>query len=120
MPARRSSPIRASGWRGQRSPRGSLVTCACTSWQDDEVSSRAYSWTNALDQARTWVLDTNGYHGMCDLSSPKITAELIAERRKSERELPHMSWFLGRKLDNEDDESPEASAEGAKDIKRGT
>lgn len=30
-----------------------------------------------------------------------ITAELIAVRRKSERELPHMSWFLGRKLDTE-------------------
>ena len=30
-----------------------------------------------------------------------ITAELIALRRKSERELPHMSWFLGRKLDTE-------------------
>jgi putative CocE/NonD family hydrolase len=55
-----------------------VPTFACSSWQDDEVSSRAYSWTNALDRARTWVLDTNGYHGMCDLSSPKITAELIA------------------------------------------
>jgi xanthine dehydrogenase accessory factor len=30
-----------------------------------------------------------------------ITAELIAVRRKSERDLPHMSWFLGRKLDTE-------------------
>ena len=50
-----------------------------------------------------------------------ITAELIAERRKSERELPHMSWFLGRKLDNEGAESsPEASAEGAEDLERGT
>jgi xanthine dehydrogenase accessory factor len=34
-----------------------------------------------------------------------ITAELIAVRRKSERELPHMSWFLGRKLDAESGES---------------
>jgi len=30
-----------------------------------------------------------------------ITAELIAVRRKSERELPHMSWFLGRNLEPE-------------------
>jgi xanthine dehydrogenase accessory factor len=30
-----------------------------------------------------------------------ITAELIAVRRKSERELPHMSWFLGRNLETE-------------------
>lgn len=55
-----------------------VPTFACTSWQDDEVSSRAYDWTNALDPKRTWVLDTNGYHGMCDLSSPRITAQLIA------------------------------------------
>ena len=34
-----------------------------------------------------------------------ITAELIAVRRKSERELPHMSWFLGRKLDAESNDS---------------
>jgi len=34
-----------------------------------------------------------------------ITAELIAVRRKSERELPHMSWFQGRKLDEESGES---------------
>lgn len=36
-----------------------------------------------------------------------ITAELIAVRRKSERELPHMSWFLGRKLDAESKSLPE-------------
>ncbi len=28
-----------------------------------------------------------------------ITAELIASRRESERDLPHMSWFKGRSLD---------------------
>jgi xanthine dehydrogenase accessory factor len=49
-----------------------------------------------------------------------ITAELIAERRKSERELPHMSWFLGRTLDGESTESaPETTAEGTKDLERG-
>ena len=36
-----------------------------------------------------------------------ITAELIAIRRQAERTLPHMSWFKGRKLD---DEKPFASA----------
>jgi xanthine dehydrogenase accessory factor len=30
-----------------------------------------------------------------------ITAELIAVRRKTERELPHMSWFLGRNISAE-------------------
>jgi xanthine dehydrogenase accessory factor len=34
-----------------------------------------------------------------------ITAELIAVRRKSERELPHMSWFHGRHLESEGTES---------------
>jgi len=34
-----------------------------------------------------------------------ITAELIAVRRKSERELPHMSWFHGRHLESEATES---------------
>ena len=38
-----------------------------------------------------------------------ITAELIAERRKSERELPHMSWFHGRHRDSEAAESPSES-----------
>jgi xanthine dehydrogenase accessory factor len=50
-----------------------------------------------------------------------ITAELIAIRRKSERELPHMSWFLGRKLDSQTGESaPERTAEETKDLERGT
>jgi xanthine dehydrogenase accessory factor len=38
-----------------------------------------------------------------------ITAELIAVRRHAERPLPHMSWFLTRKLD----ESPEATTANA-------
>lgn len=46
-----------------------------------------------------------------------ITAELIAVRRKSERELPHMSWFLGRQLDSQ---SGEAAAEETEDLERGT
>jgi xanthine dehydrogenase accessory factor len=37
-----------------------------------------------------------------------ITAELIAVRRKVERELPHMSWFHGRKAG---DAGPEASGD---------
>lgn len=46
-----------------------------------------------------------------------ITAELIAVRRKLERELPHMSWFLGRKLDTEGGDSvaePTPDHEGGK------
>jgi putative CocE/NonD family hydrolase len=50
----------------------------CLSWQDDEVGSRGSSYLSALDPARTWVLATNGYHGMCELNSPRITDELVA------------------------------------------
>ena len=35
-----------------------------------------------------------------------ITAELIAKRRKVERELPHMSWFHGRELKSEIEPKP--------------
>lgn len=35
-----------------------------------------------------------------------ITAELIAKRRKVERELPHMSWFQGRDLASEVERKP--------------
>lgn len=50
----------------------------CLAWQDDEVSSRGNSYLSELDPARTWVVATNGYHGMCELSSPQITQELVA------------------------------------------
>jgi uncharacterized protein len=50
----------------------------CLSWQDDEVSSRGSSYLSELDPARTWVVATNGYHGMCELDSPQITDELVA------------------------------------------
>jgi xanthine dehydrogenase accessory factor len=45
-----------------------------------------------------------------------ITAELIAVRRKAERELPHMSWFRQRKAGDEGLEpaSPNAGAEECK------
>jgi xanthine dehydrogenase accessory factor len=35
-----------------------------------------------------------------------ITAELIAKRRNVERDLPHMSWFLGRELKSEVEPKP--------------
>jgi len=50
----------------------------CFSWQDDEVSSRGSSYMGELDPTRTWVVATNGYHGMCELDSPRITDELVA------------------------------------------
>jgi xanthine dehydrogenase accessory factor len=38
-----------------------------------------------------------------------VTAELIAVRRKVERELPHMSWFLGKQLKAEGSTSAAAT-----------
>ncbi len=50
----------------------------CLTWQDDEVSSRGSSYLSQLDPARTWALASNGYHGMCEISAPQITDELVA------------------------------------------
>jgi uncharacterized protein len=50
----------------------------CLTWQDDEVSSRSSSYLSELDPARTWVVASNGYHGMCEISAPQITDELVA------------------------------------------
>jgi len=47
-----------------------------------------------------------------------ITAELIAVRRHSERSLPHMSWFLSRKIADENVEKLEISASRSEDEKR--
>ena len=45
-----------------------------------------------------------------------ITAELIAERRKVERELPHMSWFHTHKAEQDELDTKESAneAEGAR------
>jgi hypothetical protein len=50
----------------------------CLTWQDDEVSSRSSSYLSELDPARTWVVASNGYHAMCEISAPQITDELVA------------------------------------------
>lgn len=63
---------------GANAGRIDIPTFGCVSWQDDEVSSRGASYLSRLDPARTWVLATNGYHGMCELNSPGITTELVA------------------------------------------
>jgi hypothetical protein len=36
-------------------------------WQDDEAGSRGgYTHLADLDAATTWIIGSNGYHGMCD------------------------------------------------------
>ena len=55
-----------------------VPTFGCVTWQDDEVSSRASSYFNVLDPAKTWIVASNGYHAQCEISAPTITKELIA------------------------------------------
>lgn len=50
----------------------------CVTWQDDEVSSRATPYLSELDPMRTWLVASNGYHGMCEISAPRMTDELVA------------------------------------------
>lgn len=69
-------------WWHERRPGAKAATIAiptfgCYTWQDDEVSSRGSSYLSRLDPKRTWVVASNGYHGMCELSSPAITDELV-------------------------------------------
>ena len=54
-----------------------IPTFGCVTWQDDEVGSRGAAYLSELDPAKTWVVGSNGYHGMCELTSPKITDELV-------------------------------------------
>jgi putative CocE/NonD family hydrolase len=72
---------------GAHAARIDIPVFGCLTWQDDEISSRGSSYLSELDPARTWVVASNGYHGMCDsigpeglshLDSPLITAELVA------------------------------------------
>jgi putative CocE/NonD family hydrolase len=39
---------------------------ACASWQDEMLGPRGLESLDLLDPASTWVLGTNGYHGICD------------------------------------------------------
>jgi len=55
-----------------------IPTFSCLTWQDDEVSSRSFSYVSELDPAKTWVVASNGYHAMCEIAVPLITSELIA------------------------------------------
>ena len=54
-----------------------VPTFSCLTWQDDEVSSRSFAYLGELDPARTWVVASNGYHGMCEIAAPQITDELV-------------------------------------------
>ena len=68
-------------WRarepGEHADRIDVPTFGCLTWQDDEVSSRSSSYLDELDPAKTWVVASNGYHAMCEMSAPRITDELV-------------------------------------------
>jgi putative CocE/NonD family hydrolase len=55
-----------------------VPTFGCFTWQDDETSSRGSSYLYGLDPRRTWIVASNGYHGQCELGSPRITDQLVA------------------------------------------
>jgi hypothetical protein len=69
-------------WRarepGRHAARIDVPVFGCLTWQDDEVASRSSSYLSELDPARTWVVASNGYHSMCEVSVPRITNELVA------------------------------------------
>jgi putative CocE/NonD family hydrolase len=75
-------PFDDAFWRAREPGAGAanigVPVFGCLTWQDDEVSSRSSSYLSELDPARTWVVASNGYHGMCEISAPLITNELIA------------------------------------------
>ena len=108
---------------GANAARIDIPTFGCLSWQDDEVSSRGSSYLSALDPSRTWVVASNGYHGMCELavsgggqgtgSSPRIMSELVAffnrfvkgQRNGFER-TPHIQLWHDAHLDSAGDNAP--------------
>ncbi len=75
-------PYDDAWWRARRpgahADRIKIPTFGCYTWQDDEVSSRASSFYAGLDPKRTWVVASNGYHGMCELNTPQVTDQLVA------------------------------------------
>jgi len=75
-------PFEDSFWQGHEpganADKIDIPAFSCFTWQDDEVSSRSSSVLSELDPSRTWMVASNGYHGMCDLSTPQVTDELVA------------------------------------------
>jgi putative CocE/NonD family hydrolase len=67
----------ASKTIGDAAAKIDVPTLGCTTWQDDEVGSRA-GWTMfpKLDPARTWMVGSNGFHGQCVFSTA-MTEELL-------------------------------------------
>ncbi|HVV75402.1 MAG TPA: CocE/NonD family hydrolase [Mycobacteriales bacterium] len=83
---------------GANAARIDIPTFGCESWQDDEVGSRGSTYLSGLDPAKTWVVASNGYHAMCELSAPRIASELVAffnrfvkgEHNGFEQKTPHV------------------------------
>jgi hypothetical protein len=104
-------------WRqhqpGANAARINIPVLGCYTWQDDEVSSRGSSYLAGLKPARTWVVAANGYHGMCEESSPLIISELVAffnrfvkGERNGFAETPHVQLWHETHVDSAGDNVP--------------
>lgn len=64
---------------GAHADRIGVPALSCLTWQDDEISSRgSFDLLSDLDPTRTWVIGSNGYHGMCEGGTPRIINQLVA------------------------------------------
>ncbi len=110
-------PFEGPFWRarepGANAARIDVPVFGCLTWQDDEVSSRGSSYLSGLDPARTWVVASNGYHAMCEISAPRITNELIAffnryvrGERNGFEHTPHIQVWHDTHVDSANDDVP--------------
>jgi len=110
---------------GANAARIDIPVLGCFTWQDDEVGSRGSSYLSELDPARTWVIASNGPHGMCEgvYSSegvdtagyvPQITSELVAFFNRFvkgvdngfEQDTPHIQLWHETTENSADDDVP--------------
>jgi len=63
---------------GQNVSKIDVPVLGCQAWQDDEVGSRAFPYVSELNPVRTWMIATNGYHGMCEEDTPLVIDEEVA------------------------------------------
>jgi putative CocE/NonD family hydrolase len=63
---------------GQNVSKIDVPVLGCEAWQDDEVGSRAFTYVSELNPVRTWMIATNGYHGMCEEDTPLVIDEEVA------------------------------------------
>jgi hypothetical protein len=97
----------------------------CFTWDDDEVGSRGASYLDKLDPARTWVVESNGPHGMCEGiysssgvystgNTPQVIKELVAffnrfvkgQKNGFEKSTPHVQLWHETTENSAGDDAP--------------